>query len=137
MESWTDDFFAKLDAFADEVEQLMTDVAKDLSQTIDAIAEATDDIMEQIHTTFINDIEQQFTEFFEPLVDACLGMESVVEDSVQPFVHTIDPLLSNRAVCAGCRHYHGQMYGENLLVCGMHPYGWDGEQCPDWQSTWE
>jgi hypothetical protein len=21
------------------------------------------------------------------------------------------------------------------LVCGMYPYGWDGDKCPDWEST--
>jgi hypothetical protein len=33
--------------------------------------------------------------------------------------------------CQGCRHFHGASYGGNFLVCGMHPYGWDGEKCPD------
>lgn len=37
--------------------------------------------------------------------------------------------------CKGCCHYHGQTYGGNLLVCAMHPYGADGEQCSDWQHN--
>jgi hypothetical protein len=37
--------------------------------------------------------------------------------------------------CRGCRHYHGQKYGGNLLVCGMHPYGVAEDHCPDWQET--
>lgn len=36
--------------------------------------------------------------------------------------------------CKGCCHYHGQKYGGNLLVCGMHPYGVEEEHCPDWQE---
>ncbi len=37
--------------------------------------------------------------------------------------------------CEGCDHYHGQTYGGNFLVCGMHPYGVQDEHCPDWQSS--
>lgn len=37
--------------------------------------------------------------------------------------------------CQGCCHYHGQTYGGELLVCGMHPYGVEGEHCPDWQPS--
>lgn len=37
-------------------------------------------------------------------------------------------------VCQGCSHYHGRVYGGNLLVCGMHPYGADGEHCHDWEA---
>jgi hypothetical protein len=38
----------------------------------------------------------------------------------------------------GCRHYHGQSYGQSRetrqrLICGFHPSGWNqGENCPDW-----
>ncbi|MEB3213722.1 MAG: hypothetical protein VKL39_20405 [Leptolyngbyaceae bacterium] len=45
------------------------------------------------------------------------------------------------AACKGCTHYHGIAYGQNrdtrtVLVCGFHPYGWQGESsCPDWQSV--
>lgn len=36
--------------------------------------------------------------------------------------------------CRGCRHYHGQVYGGNLLVCAMHPYGIEEEVCSDWEA---
>jgi hypothetical protein len=38
-----------------------------------------------------------------------------------------------------CRHYHGQVYGGNLLVCAMHPYGpgEDVDTCPDLDSIWD
>lgn len=37
-------------------------------------------------------------------------------------------------VCRGCQHYHGRVYGGNLLVCGMHPYGVEGDRCADWEQ---
>jgi len=36
--------------------------------------------------------------------------------------------------CVRCKHFHGEEYGGNFLVCGMHPYGWDDENCPDWEK---
>jgi len=45
------------------------------------------------------------------------------------------PLLPQQPkVCQGCRHYHGRTYGGNLLVCGMHPFGAEGEHCSDWED---
>ncbi len=42
---------------------------------------------------------------------------------------------SNRPVaCRGCQHYHGQSYGGNLFICGMHPYGVESDTCPDWEA---
>lgn len=37
--------------------------------------------------------------------------------------------------CQGCSHYHGQVYGGNLFVCAMHPYGVEEDHCADWQSS--
>ena len=33
--------------------------------------------------------------------------------------------------CRGCKNLHGQVYGGNLLVCGVHPYG--QEHCGDYE----
>ena len=38
--------------------------------------------------------------------------------------------------CHSCAHYHGVAYGHHrstrtVLVCGFHPSGWVGEDCPD------
>ncbi|MFK0735652.1 MAG: hypothetical protein ACIWVG_31730 [Gloeotrichia echinulata HAB0833] len=41
---------------------------------------------------------------------------------------------STPIVCRGCQNYHGQVYGSNLLVCAIHPHGWDGENCPDFEA---
>lgn len=38
------------------------------------------------------------------------------------------------AICNGCSNYHGQVYNGNLLVCAIHPYGFDNETCPDFIS---
>jgi hypothetical protein len=49
--------------------------------------------------------------------------------------------FSQPAVCVGCRNYFGEVYGysqrtRSLLVCALHPQGWQQEGgCLDWQGT--
>lgn len=38
-------------------------------------------------------------------------------------------------VCRGCCHYHGHSYGGDRLICAMHPYGVDQEECGDRQES--
>jgi hypothetical protein len=37
--------------------------------------------------------------------------------------------------CKGCAHYHGRVYGGNMLICAMHPYGVESDRCGDWEAT--
>lgn len=41
---------------------------------------------------------------------------------------------SRPKACVGCTNYHGQTYAGNRLICGVHPYGWEGDNCPDWEE---
>lgn len=50
-----------------------------------------------------------------------------------PLSH-VHPTAKQYPACQHCKHYHGYRYGEHLLVCAMHPYGWEDEQCPDWEG---
>ena len=36
--------------------------------------------------------------------------------------------------CRTCKHHHGQIYGGVKLVCAVHPYGYSGHNCPDYQA---
>jgi hypothetical protein len=80
-------------------------------------------------------MDQYFQELTEPFVEMYWELEDIVGDDLDPaFPYPVEPSAEKNPACIGCRHYHGQAYGGNLLVCGMHPYGWDGDNCPDWQS---
>lgn len=61
------------------------------------------------------------------------GHYSVRADlSIHPWHATYRP-----QACQGCQHYLGTLLsgekGSNWLCCAMHPYGPDGEKCPDWE----
>ena len=118
MEPWQKDFL-----------QVIEDAAKEAEQFFDQVAAVVEEV--------VAEIDQTLVEILDPLGDLYLGMEETVDTAAQPFVQTVQPVFQEHPVCIGCRHYHGQVYGDNLLVCAMHPYGWEGETCPDWQSTWE
>ncbi|WP_109012798.1 hypothetical protein [Nostoc commune] len=36
--------------------------------------------------------------------------------------------------CSCCRYFHGVVYNGVTLNCTIHPSGWQGDKCPDWQS---
>ncbi|TAD73208.1 MAG: hypothetical protein EA001_16655 [Oscillatoriales cyanobacterium] len=44
------------------------------------------------------------------------------------------PTPDRHAACIGCQHYHGRLHSGTLLICGMHPFGWETASCPDWEG---
>ncbi|MDX2230377.1 MAG: hypothetical protein NW220_12115 [Leptolyngbyaceae cyanobacterium bins.349] len=119
------------------IEQFVAEVTKDVEEAIDAWVENSGFWMEEVETFIPLELEQRITEVLDPILEAYLGFEVSVEETVQPMVNTVEPLLNDHPVCMGCRHYHGQSYNGTMLVCGMHPYGWEGDKCPDWESFWQ
>jgi hypothetical protein len=33
--------------------------------------------------------------------------------------------------CQGCNNYHGEFYQDVQLICAIHTYGWNDDNCPD------
>ena len=53
-----------------------------------------------------------------------------LEDEMYEVAYTIEvPRL-----CRICKLHHGQTYGSIELVCAVHPYGYSGDSCPDYQA---
>jgi hypothetical protein len=138
-----DPLFALLDSAAKEVEEFVTIVAAGVDFLADILIETADDAAEQlIHTletslealeaTLQTELEPQLDEWLiQPLLDLVTGVDDAINE-VAPSLHqTWQPLMNQHPACVGCQHYHGQVYGDTVLVCGMHPYGWESETCPD------
>ena len=131
MEKWQKDFFEMLETVADEVEQFFLGV----NATVDALFEFSEDIAEQINNNLAGEIEHYLNEITEPFLDAYWELEDLTGDYEQQHLpYMVDPPPEKHPACIGCHHYHGQVYAGNLLVCAMHPYGWDDKDCPDWQT---
>lgn len=119
-----------LETVADEVEQFFVGV----SEIVETLFELSEEITDQVQTTIATEIDQYLNELAEPLFEVYWELEEIVGEVEQPFPYTVEPTPEEHSACIGCHHYHGQVYGGNLLVCGMHPYGWEGENCPDWEQ---
>ena len=53
-----------------------------------------------------------------------------IEDEMYAASYTIETLR----LCRICKHHHGQIYGGVELICAVHPYGYSGDSCPDYQA---
>lgn len=126
-----------LETMAAEVEKFCQDVAKDFADAADTLIELSDEVADQIHQAIapaLDEIDEQLREWFEPfLISAIDELETTFFDVTAPVSHTVEPLINQHPTCVGCRYYHGQVYNGVMLVCGMHPYGVEGDRdtCPD------
>jgi hypothetical protein len=130
MENWQKDFLEILETVADEVEDFFLGV----TEMVDAFFELTEEITDQVQNTIVVELDQYLNDLAEPLFEVYWELEEIVGEVDQPFPHIVEPTPEEHPACIGCRHYHGMVYGGNLLVCGMHPYGWEDENCPDWEK---
>ena len=135
MEDWQKGFIEVLEVAANEVEQFFTEMTEGAIEVIDSFLQSSEEIFEQFENAIPADLEQFFNELVEPVVEVYLEFERAEDiNQADLFVHYVEPTEQKNPACRGCQNYHGQVYGGNLMVCGMHPFGWEGESCPDWQS---
>ncbi|PSF36032.1 hypothetical protein C7H19_14920 [Aphanothece hegewaldii CCALA 016] len=124
MDDWHKEFWDVVDSVAQGIEQFVQDVTQ---------------AVEVIHNEIAIDIEQFFEEVFDVELELRPGENDLFPDHwgelsdwlVNP---RVEPDPTTHPCCVGCQNYHGRIYGGNLLVCAMHPYGWQDETCPDWEG---
>lgn len=137
MDDWQKLFSEMFETLSDQLENFFLDVSQDVTEAVDLFVEFSEEVSVQLQTSFLDEMEQYVTELVSPVLEAYFGLGGVVEEAAQPMIQTVEPLLKQHPTCVGCRHFHGQAYGGNLLVCGMHPYGvGEGvDTCPDKELT--
>ncbi|HLO89241.1 MAG TPA: hypothetical protein VK203_30115 [Nostocaceae cyanobacterium] len=133
MEQWQKDLMNIVETVAEEVESFFVGIG----DMVDAFFELTEEITEQVQATIALEVDQYLQELAEPILEAYWELEDVVTDVDPGFPYPVEATPEQNAACVGCRNYHGQVYGGNLLVCGIHPHGWDDESCPDWENGGE
>lgn len=131
MEPWEKDLLAIIETVADEVEHFF----QGINDMVDSFFELTEEITEQVQSNIAADIDQYLQELAEPLLEVYWDMEDIVSDVDPGFPYSVEATKEQNPACMGCNNYHGQVYGGNLLVCAMHPQGWDDESCPDWENS--
>ncbi|MDJ1171820.1 hypothetical protein PMG71_20535 [Roseofilum sp. BLCC_M154] len=134
MEDWEKEWQNLCESFTTGVEQFFREVEEELEEWVGEMAEITLEMAETLDDLLFGDLEAYLNEWLDPIQPPPL--ESREEDrTYNPFADleefSVNP---EHQACVGCRHYHGQVYGGNLLVCGMHPYGPEDSSCRDWEG---
>ncbi|QSJ14463.1 hypothetical protein JYQ62_21380 [Nostoc sp. UHCC 0702] len=131
MEQWQKDLMEIVETVADEVERFFLG----MSEMVEVFCELTEEFTEQVQTSIATEVDQYIQDFAEPFFEIYGELEDIVADVDPGFPYSVDATPEKNAACIGCSNYHGQVYGGNLLVCAMHPHGWDDENCPDWEQV--
>jgi hypothetical protein len=119
----SEEFNAILQAAATEVSQA---VAIELELISTEIKELQEEVMRSGWLDEIVDSQTQVFNFFNDLENT--------DDWPTYYEPKQEASPTFQPACQGCHNYNGTTFGGNLLVCGLHPYGWDGASCPDWEE---
>ncbi len=132
------DWLTIIESAAHDFEQFMKETADVMTETADIMMQVPMAIAEQVEEAIATEVDQfldEVADWFQPPVHFTVRFDMEWQpDGLEPWVEVVEPGQGNQASCVGCRHYHGRIYNDHLLVCGMHPYGWDGLDCPDWDG---
>ena len=141
MEDWQKEFWSALENVTVEVERFFDDVGELIVMVTEELEETLEEITVESTQTIAPEIEQFLQEMFDPIIEIYTEFEvtfgedeEVTLDREFDFNPKVEPNRETHPACIGCRNYHGRVYSGNLLVCGIHPYGWNGETCPDWEE---
>jgi hypothetical protein len=141
MEDWSKDFFGVMENAVSEVEHFFSEMGEEFVEMLDVLAKMSAEFTEQVQNNLINDIDGYFNEFdglfnefIEPIIEIYRDFDPEFDEIDLSMVTYVDPSPTQQPACRGCRNYHGQVYGGNLLVCAMHPTGVESESCADWET---
>ena len=128
----------EIELLVEQANQAIEPLADAISPEIEAVATQINEVIEPL----VEPLFEIWFLDFEPVANPLTPPDNQEPNLFDPPQYsTEDPFLQHQLphqhlTCVGCRHYHGQVYGDTLLVCAMHPYGPDIAECPDWESAW-
>ncbi|HEY9652776.1 MAG TPA: hypothetical protein V6C95_19120 [Coleofasciculaceae cyanobacterium] len=123
MDEWPKNIFEMFESVACMVDEFFLEVT-----------EMVENFADEVQNTIGVEIDQCLQDMFEPIAEIYAELEELVGETEHTFTYPVEPAPERLPACQGCSNYHGQVYGGNLFICAMHPYGWDSENCPDWES---
>ena len=139
---WLENSQREFGVFLEQLNQDWEKSTSHLEKALDNFAVEIEEVLTEELTEFISEVDTLIDDVFTIIIDDDLiertnqdNSNSNNSDYIVWFEEQkVKPNSRNHPACIGCQNYHGQVYGGNLLVCAMHPYGWDDEICPDWES---
>ena len=154
MDEWFDNVRQQLEAIAANLEHQVNDAVEVMLEQSNRLAERIDqaiapgldqldqwemEVAERVEAWLPQAPVEALEDFEQRVDDWTVQTGEAIGKALQPIEQTVKPMLNNHQPCVSCRHYHGEAYGDSaeMLVCGMHPFGYEADTCPDWQSTWQ
>jgi hypothetical protein len=143
MEDWEKNLQEAVEAFTTTIDGWVEDIEQTLGEVAKTIEEELGTELDWFWHEW-SDFWEDFNLFDEDQNNGENSGNSSQDSFIVPWsppdgdlgLNPYVPATANhQPACQGCLHYHGYVYGGKLLVCGMHPYGSDGEECPDWQGS--
>lgn len=141
MEDWSKSIVEAIETTISEMEKFFTDVTEELNGILNELTKISEEITDEVQNKILPELDEYINDIFEPIIDIYFDLDLDLDldidgdgEHFDPFVTYIQPTETLHPACRGCHHYHGQVYGGNLLVCGMHPMGSETETCPDWEG---
>lgn len=141
MKHWQQEFIHTCDFVIESIEQFFAEAFEAVDTAAEEFESATvpewrdfwHEVVEEVFD-FAIEIASESPASFEAIDPEEIPLRSWESSGRYPLSAVAAPAPSRQPACVGCRHYHGYTYGNNLLICAMHPYGWDGDRCPDWEG---
>ena len=114
-------------------------VVKDLTAMFEGFNRQVTELVEEVTTEATEIFSLQWDELTEAFAVIWQELESDLESPTSfnwdlPISTHPKPDPAIYPACVGCLNYNGSVYGGNLLVCGMHPYGCASDTCNDWEG---
>jgi len=135
MEEWSKSIVEAIETVVSDMDKFFTDVTEEFNEMLGELTKISEEITDEVQNKILPELDECINEFFEPIIDIYFDLDIESEgEHFDPFVTYVQPTETEQPACRGCKHYHGQVYGGNLLVCGMHPMGAEAETCPDWEG---
>jgi hypothetical protein len=140
LEEWQKHFWQIVSRAGKEIEQFVQDIDENVTAATAELVETLASAIERVDDAFLDWQESEDDQFHFPRHD--WDREEDTSSFVEPSsfesdfydIYYLESSPEHQPACLGCRHYHGRVYGKNLLVCAMHPHGWQEDRCPDWES---
>ena len=105
-----------------EVDRCFQELGEQANQIVDEFLDVPDEILrsaeefgDELNQILVAEIEEFFQEFIDPVFEFEIEVDQVSTEA-ELFVDYVEPSKEQYAACVGCQHYHGYVYGGNLLV---------------------
>ena len=141
MNNWQQEWWKQIEKTAADVEEFFAEVGKVTETLVDEVEEKVNSSIEQFQSGITIEVDGLIQDFVDILIATTDEIDAAFSEEWEFFtdddftsVNYHTPSAQSHPACINCANYHGQSYNGNLLVCAMHPNGYEGDLCPDWEE---